>query len=317
MIDFNKANFLIVGLARNCEFSIENNIKKINNAFSNSNLVKWLVIESDSSDETLTILQQLKKDINLDYSSLGKLADQYPLRTERIALCRNEYLKQIRSNTIYHEIDYVVVADLDGVNIKLESTSVEQCWNLDEKWDACFANQSGPYYDIWALRHPLWSPNDCYMHENFLKSSGYKDFLARYLAVYSRMITLPTNSKPIQVDSAFGGLGIYTKEFFNKGSYIGVDSDNNEICEHVSFHIDRIKNTNLIIVPSLINGGLNEHSKQAKFFNLFLLFCLSCFMSFHRVHEIRYDFRSNDKLIKFFKIINRVFSKIKLFFKRQ
>lgn len=317
MIDFNKANFLVVGLARNCESSIQNDIKKINNAFSNSNLVKWLVIESDSSDETLTILQQLKKDIDLDYSSLGKLADQYPLRTERIALCRNEYLKQIRSNTIYDEIDYVVVADLDDVNIKLESTSVEQCWNLNEKWDACFANQSGPYYDIWALRHPLWSPNDCYMHENYLKSSGYKDFLARYLAVYSRMITLPSNSKPIQVDSAFGGLGIYTKEFFNEGSYIGVDSDNNEICEHVSFHIDRTNNTNLFIIPSLINCGLNEHSKQSKFYNLFLLFCLSCFMSFHRMQQIRHAYGSNDKLIKFFKVINRVFSKIKLFFKRQ
>lgn len=304
MIDFNKANFLVVGLARNCESSIENDIKKINNAFSNSNLVKWLVIESDSSDKTLKILQQLKKDINMDYCSLGKLSDKYPLRTERIAICRNEYIKQIRSNTIYDEVDYVVVADLDGVNINLESSSVEHCWNLDEEWDACFANQSGPYYDIWALRHSLWSPNDCYLYEKYLKSNGYKDFLSRYLAVYSKMITLPTDSKPIKVDSAFGGLGIYTKEFFNEGSYVGVDSNNNEICEHVSFHIDRANNTNLIIIPSLINSGLNEHSRQAKFYNLLILFCLSCFMSFHTMSVIKYSF-------------NKLLKKIKLTFKRQ
>lgn len=304
MINFSEANFLIVGLARNCENSIISNIYALNAAFSKSRSIQWLIIESDSDDNTLSSLEQLKKEISIKYFSLGKLADKYPLRTERIALCRNEYLDRVRTNAIYDEVDYVVVADLDGVNTNLESSSVEHCWNLDEEWDACFANQSAPYYDIWALRHSLWSPNDCYLYEKYLKSNGYKDFLSRYLAVYSKMITLPTDSKPIKVDSAFGGLGIYTKEFFNEGSYVGVDSNNNEICEHVSFHIDRANNTNLIIIPSLINSGLNEHSRQAKFYNLLILFCLSCFMSFHTMSLIKCSF-------------NKLLGKIKLFFKRQ
>lgn len=295
MIDFSEANFLVVGLARNCQAYLKNDVTKINNAFSNSNSVQWLIIESDSTDETLKTLEKLKENFNLDYLSLGKLESRYSSRTERIASCRNEYLRQIRCNPTYKKIDYVVVADLDGANTNLKPHSVEQCWNLDEKWDACFANQSAPYYDIWALRHRLWSPYDCFEHEKFLKKNGVGEFKSRFISVYSKMIKIPKNAKPIKVNSAFGGLGIYKRIFFDEGIYEGLDKDGNEVCEHVFFHTERKGSKNLFIVPSLINSSYNEHSRQSKPLNLLILFITSRFMSFKTMSKIKYAVRKNFK----------------------
>lgn len=288
MFNFSKANFLVVGLARNCEFSIKNDVKKINNAFASSKSVQWIIIESDSSDKTIRNLEKLKEDVNLDYYSLGKLEDIYPLRTERIAACRNEYLRRIRCDENYNKIDYIVVADLDGVNSNLEPHSVEHCWNLDEKWDACFANQSAPYYDIWALRHNIWSPNDCFKHEEFLKNNGFDEFKSRLIAVYLKMIRVSKNAKPIKVNSAFGGLGIYKRDFFDEGFYKGLDKEGNEVCEHVSFHTERKGSKNLLIAPSLINSGYNEHSQQSKLSNLIILFIISRFLNFSAISKVKY-----------------------------
>ena len=40
----------------------------------------------------------------------------------------------------------------------------------------------------------------------------------------------------IEVNSAFGGLGIYKKEVFICGKYEGLDSKGYEVSDHISFH---------------------------------------------------------------------------------
>ena len=157
----------------------------------------------------------------------------------------------------------------DGVNSELTATAtataVESCWNLSEDWDACFANQSKAYYDIWALRHKTWCPNDCWQTYRFLQSNGVGKFSALEAAVYSRMISINHNKDPIEVDSAFGGLGIYKKSAILLGEYVGIDGNNEEICEHVQLHkFISDKNMRLYIVPSLINCGWNEHSNNLR-----------------------------------------------------
>ena len=169
---------LIVGLTRYCEDVIEREVLKINSAFSEAKSINWLVIESDSDDGTLTKLKNLSKNDNFEFITLGKLQNQYPMRVERISKCRNVYLEKLRTDTKYNDIDYVVVADLDGVNSELTATAVKSCWQLTEEWDACFANQSRAYYDIWALRHKVWSPNDCWQTYNFLCSNGVNKLLS-------------------------------------------------------------------------------------------------------------------------------------------
>lgn len=277
--DFFSSSFLIVGLARNCEEVIHNEVKKINEAFSEAASIDWLIIESDSDDRTIQKLDSFTDDLRLRYITLGRLQQKYPRRTERIALCRNCYLEEIKSNPEYEKIDYVVVADLDGVNSKLTAASVKTCWQWDVNWDACFANQSAPYYDIWALRHDLWSPTDCFEQEAFLRRIGVNDFYNKYISVLSKMVCIPKTYKPIKVKSAFGGLGIYKKNLLLNGKYVGVDEKGNEVCEHVYFHNNFLGCANLYIIPSLINCGWNEHSRRRSNSSLIILYLATRFFS--------------------------------------
>jgi len=255
------SKILITGVTRNGSQTIIKDLEKISAAFNISKSLKFLIIESDSDDNTVNILQELKQNNdNLNYISLGNLSTQFPLRTDRIAQCRNIYVSEISLNPLYEDIDYVAVVDLDGINTEISSNAITTCWVYDN-WLAMTANQSGPYYDIWALRHNLWSPNDCWKQYKFLNhyNNNSQDNLIH--SVYSRMIRIPENSQIIKVDSAFGGLGIYVKSIFNSCTYIGLTENGEEICEHVYFNhcINRLGG-NIYINPKLINANYTEHT---------------------------------------------------------
>lgn len=263
--DIYDSKILIVGLVRNCESQIEKEFNIINAAFSDAKTLSWLVVESDSEDATVAALEKLKSKNHFDFISLGKLSSTYPKRTERIAKCRNHYLDEIRFNKKYIDYDFIVVADLDGVNSKLTQSAVRSCWKIKPKWDACFANQSTAYYDIFALRHKIWCPTDCFETRDFLMKHGTSKFKARQSAILSKMIKIETDEEPIEVHSAFGGLGIYTRNSLILAEYDGLNSKGEEICEHVKLHSQMRENgSKLYIVPSLINCGWTNHSKNIK-----------------------------------------------------
>ena len=72
---------------------IEKKLKKI------FELVTFLVIESDSKDNTTKVLNDIKNGRNnFDYKSLGKIESILPNRIQRLAFCRNVYVKEIREN---------------------------------------------------------------------------------------------------------------------------------------------------------------------------------------------------------------------------
>jgi hypothetical protein len=255
------ASVLVVGVARNCAKTLQKDIDNIRRSLEKFAKIEWMIVESDSTDNTLGILEQLKKSGSVDYISFGKLIEKIPKRTERIAFCRNGYIDLIRNSEKYSEVDFIAVADLDGVNNLLNSNSIVSCWDMDVEWDACFANQAGPYYDIWALRHPDWSPNDCWKQVKFMKSVGLTTEQSIDAAVYSKMITVPIETSPIMVTSAFGGFGLYKKHLFENLQYDGLDSNGQEVCEHVAFHEAMVsKGAKLLIVPAMINGGVNDHT---------------------------------------------------------
>jgi hypothetical protein len=258
-------SILITGLARNCENSIYKDVLKINKALFNFSSINWLVIESDSNDGTLNELKTLSNKMkNFRFITLGELQGDIPARTVRIAYCRNRYIKELDENPAYSSIDYVVVVDLDGVNDKLTKDSFESCWCRDD-WAACSANQDGPYYDIFALRHSLWSPNDCFEQQSFFENKKVSKYTALKSSIYTRMIHIHPCSEWIEVDSAFGGLTIYRRDFIQNAKYIGVNNQDKEICEHVSFNKGVIENGGKVFVnPALINAGYTEHSIYAR-----------------------------------------------------
>jgi hypothetical protein len=84
-------------------------------------------------------------------------------------------------------------------------------------------------YDSWAFRGSWWDD-----------LQGKK--LTEHYNNYNRMLwfglwILPVGSRPISVNSAFGGMCIYKTKHYTSGQYASYD------CEHVTFHYD-ISNKN-------------------------------------------------------------------------
>jgi hypothetical protein len=260
-------SFLVVGLARNCQASLRSDVLRITDSLQPAKTIRWLIVESDSVDDTVGELSRMQSAMpDFRFASLGQLRDRFPRRTERLSICRNHYLQQIRQNPLYREIDYVVVADLDGVNTRITRAAFATCWKRAD-WDMCAANQDGPYYDIWALRHPLWSPNDCWAHYRFLNTIRPHVEENLMTSVYSRMLRIPPDRDWIPVDSAFGGLAVYRREMFELASYDGINADGEECCEHVHFHAGLKRHgARLFINPALVNAGVAEQARELRWF---------------------------------------------------
>ena len=258
---------LVVGIARNVGLTLESDINIISESLGGFGSVKWLVVESDSEDSTLIVLERLGREKQgFRYLSLGCVRNSIPTRAARLAYCRNAYLIELVENQLYRNIDYVIVADLDQLNRKLTSKSIESCWDREE-WDVCCANQEGPYYDIWALRHPIWCPNDWRDEQSFFMKFYHNQHLVDRSTLHYRMIRIPVDSNWIEVDSAFGGLAIYKKEALINARYSGCDENGNERCEHVSLHRKLRKLGNRIYInPKLINAGHTEHTSIGRWY---------------------------------------------------
>lgn len=259
-----EASILIVGLARDCEAVLAGEIGRLLKAFSCARSLRVLVIESDSSDGTVNVLANLaEQDARIAFRSLGDLAPTLPERSERIAHCRNEYLRCIREDPCYHDVDYVVMADLDGVNALLTAEAVS---SLDgfHQWDVCAANQLGPYYDIWALRHATWCPTDCWRQFALLRRHGMSYFRAWTGSILSKMIRIDPAGPWLEVDSAFGGLAIYRRPLLEDVWYDGRTEDGEALCEHVPFHEELLRRGSKIFInPALINAGVVGHAEYA------------------------------------------------------
>jgi hypothetical protein len=264
--DLLRPRLLAVGVAKNCEKRVEADILRLFESMKKHGPISWLIIESDSQDNTVEALSRLERAVpNFTFISLGNLSHALPNRTQRIAHCRNLYLEQLDSNPLYADIDYVVVGDLDGVNNLISPDGFESCW-MRSGWDVCTANQRGPYYDIWALRHPIWSPNDCWKQFQFLLDHKVPREAALRAAVYSKHIVLAESDDWIEVESAFGGLAVYRRAVLRNVRYIGLDEQGDSVCEHVTLHRAIRKNGYKIFInPRFVNGADREHTRERTF----------------------------------------------------
>lgn len=252
-----------VGLVRNCARFLPRLLEQIARLGSLVNDWRYIFLESDSEDNSLELLRQFDEEHRRGaVVTFGKLSKQMRKRTERLAFLRNKYMGLLNQEKTLAGFDFLIVLDMDGANERLDHKRiVEIMEESDRTWSGIFANQSEVYYDIWALRHPEWSPDDCwkqYRSRPFWMGKR----VAKQKYIGSRMVRLPPEGERIEVDSAFGGLGIYDLEQVRDCRYLGLDGDGNQICEHVEFNRQiRAKGQRLFIDPSLINGrGTQPHS---------------------------------------------------------
>lgn len=267
---------LLVGTVSNVASVLENELKRVLSALTYFSEVDVFLVESDSSDSTLQILDSLSRKIpNFSFVTLGALSPDIPNRIERLRHCRNTYVNHIRRKYSKENLSHVIVADLDGMNSKISKIGVSSCFEDEITWDACFSNQLGGYSDIYALRCKDWQDGDCFaeLHNRrtaFMNESNKHFFFKnlrsllnrnkiRKSTIYSKMRRIPKSLPWIQVDSAFGGFGIYKSAIFFDHNYDSWDRSGALVSEHVDLHL-KIPHSKLYINPALINAYWNTYN---------------------------------------------------------
>jgi len=217
----------------------------------------FLFAENDSADATKAILANwCEGRINARVLCFDGLHARLSKRTERIAFLRNQLLEAIREQGLA-DYDALCVLDFDEVNAGVIapegfSAAVEFLFSAPEN-AGVFAVSHPVYYDIYALRHEHWSPGDCW--KAFRTAPVERRAEIFQTLVCDRQVPIAKTAAPIAVDSAFGGLGLYRLAYTLDATYVGLDSDGEETCEHVSFNADiRRRGGALHIFPGLRNS---------------------------------------------------------------
>jgi hypothetical protein len=255
-----KLNFIVCGTVRNVGKTLLDDVYRLKDSIAEYNKLDWVLIESDSQDNTLDELNRLKSKLNgFDFITMGNLSDKLPNRIERLVFCRNIYFDYVKEKP-KNSYDYVIVMDFDGINNKLNKNSFWSCWSRED-WDVVCANQDGPYYDIWALKHKYWNPVDCYQQTKFFGDLTNKTELSTLINVHSKQIIIPKNHDWIEVESAYGGLSIYRFDAFISGESYTPSQEMEIVCDCIPFH-KKITDTGfkIFINPKLINADYTEHT---------------------------------------------------------
>lgn len=267
---FGKA--VIVGCLKNSASFLPHvvqNLEKLAGLFAEAS---FIFIENDSTDATKTTISAWgERQKNFRLHSMDGLDIYEPNRTLRLEITRNAYIEAIRQDPSLHEYDYMIVMDMDDRGAYPLSTnalsSALHFLNEQSEHAAAFANQSVKYYDLWALRHPQLCPFD-FWHEVLEQALHVSSDQEAFDKVYAQVPKcIPVDTQPIQVESAFGGLGIYKMRFVlnNKSRYIGHEYkyfvgdsmvfSKLQTCEHVSFHQGiSAQGGQMFILPYLVNS---------------------------------------------------------------
>ncbi len=202
------------GPVKNCDDNLENNLNFLINLKNDSriDLIDIFILEGDSIDDSKVILEKYKKYSEINLVTENNLEVKLTNRVERIAYCRNLLLKKIKDKKTSY--DFYIPLDLDVELFSQISTDdflkILTRVNKDNDIDALFPFSLPFYYDLAALRAYGWLEEDVWIKFNKLakKLKVGKIFLRIFL-IFKKQIKQPRNKKLIQVESAFGGIGLY------------------------------------------------------------------------------------------------------------
>lgn len=262
---------LFCGVVRNGGSALQATLDGLEAVRSKFLDTKFIIVTNDNTDSTDEVLDKWanmspKRNIVV---RIDGLLEAFPNRIDRICAARNFYLRKVQIEAKEAHWEYCIVVDLDGPNESLDPNWFHDLEKFPVAWDAIFANQKEAYYDVYALRHDRWCPQDCWVEVESSISRIIKripkvrSWVRRNLVnklVFARQHKIVRTHPPIKVNSAFGGLGIYRVQALN-GIYYGSRRANNYVvCEHVVLNEAIAKRGgNLYVAPNLINGAPKEH----------------------------------------------------------
>lgn len=284
------------GLARDCgKYVMDNLVALVDicRLIHGARCQIW-VLENDSRDNTrqailaASVMSPLIRPIHLQ-----NLDQAYPVREQRIAFCRDYLLSEIKRANIVSSNSVYIPIDLDSA-IACSINPVELRRACDEVvsgcYEAVFPVSSPFYYDIYALRVPGWSPDDCSQKIRDFWMQGHVGRLIAFLIyVYHRQ--RPIRKFPpkqmISVKSAFGGFGVYMFASVFHLTYLCESLAAYPFqCEHVQFNASI---SSKVICTSLIVSAPHEHIelRLAHFSRIISLFIRATYLDLRLlVHKI-------------------------------
>lgn len=195
----------IVGLAHNCERSIERNISRLKTLGGYFKHCLITILENNSTDKTPQLLENAGVERIIEKRSKPDFSPLSPERFSYLAELRNDLL-----NEIPKEFDYFLVYDLDitggfSYDGVMHSLSLQKEAVVSN--GLIYENNKRKMYDWLAYRISagVISPE----YGNLFFNRGDKSF---------------------KINSAFGGMGLYDKSCL-RNRY-----NDNYGCEHVGFH---------------------------------------------------------------------------------
>lgn len=261
MENLKEKKLVIASTASNCEKFLPNVLNNVLSIAKHFKEIKWLIVESDSTDSTHQLLKTVHNQVNSEIYSFGNLKQKIWSRTERITRARNHYLNLIEEK--YTDYEYLLVLDINPTNIEpINDEAILSNFNTTEQWDMICANQGYLYYDLWALRHPVWMPDDCWLQYKY-RPSFMSEIDAHRIFIKSRFIHIDKNLPLIPVQSAFGGAAfIKTKSIQGARHEAFHKHINEEVCEWVPFCKSLNKGDSKIFInPKFINQKTpNQHT---------------------------------------------------------
>ena len=205
---------VLSGPVKNCGNNLDKNLNFLINLKKDNriDLVDIFILEGDSTDNSKIILEKYNKSSDINLYSENNLEEKLSNRVERIAYCRNLLLEEIKKKEIPY--DFYIPLDLDVDLFSQISTNkfIEILTRIqkDDGIDALFPFSVPFYYDLAALRSVGWLEEDIWIRYNKLaKKLKIGKIFLRIFLIFKKQIKKPKNKKLIQVESAFGGIGIY------------------------------------------------------------------------------------------------------------
>ena len=246
----------IVGLCRNAQKYIENNLQRIVSLVDGKcSDYKIVLFENDSTDDTTKIIERLSQQNNkivllsqnFNRPQFGTVKDKE--RTLALAEYRNLLKEYVRKNL--SDYDFTIVIDTDFQDFSFAGIYNSFGWIKEHNLQAVCGNSFelkkvfGPNdslwnYDCWAFRGTWWHDWQSYptsVYQNYNQMGWFGIWI------------LPPGSPPVRINSGFGGCCIYKTQSFITAEYNGND------CEHVTFHYDLYQknpNFNLLLNPAQV-----------------------------------------------------------------
>jgi muconolactone delta-isomerase len=231
-VEARRQKLAIVSVCRSAMPHLTNTLRLVDELAGLWRDCSYYIYENDSADETASVLDDfaIRQWVTVEHDTLGgeDARGFEPERTARLAKCRARCQEWVRNHAA--DAGYVLVLDADpqgGFSVDGVLNSLGWfCQMLGESFHrrqpgamasySLFMREESPgvfgaaQYDAWAARPNHWEDD-------------------RQMAWF-HLFMPPVGSHPISMNSAFGGLCLYSREAFLAGTYEGGD------CEHVFLH---------------------------------------------------------------------------------